>query len=258
MTALFLFLILVVGYYYASKAKIAKINLRRSAGWETYVYLGWHGVRFTLLAILVSTILYFPLFVLLSIIDWLFSTQWKVASLNILKYVVFDNVQVYHLIIAFLTYSICKINIDDENKQDLQQQLKQLAQHDGMLSIILEAANKQKTIRVSLKSKKVYVGLILEEQFERVDLDCIVLVPLVSGYRDKDTLSVFFDCNYYPVYDKNQLFSKSEFSKDDMLRLEDFRLAIRISEVESVSFFDFSVIDEFEYYEKINNSHASS
>lgn len=251
MAALFLFLILIMGYYYASNSKIAKINLRRSAGWETYVYLGFHGTCFVLLGVLICAVMYLPVWIILSFFDWLFNAKLNLSILKFLKYIIFDGIQIYHVIISFLAYGVCKAKINEENsKQDLSEQLKQLSQNDGVVNLVLESAYKQKPIRVSLKSKKVYVGLVLAEQFERIDLDCIVLVPLLSGYRDKDTLDIFFDCNYYSVYEKNKLFERPEFSKDDMLKLEDFRLAIRISEVESVSLFDFRVIGEFERYKK--------
>ena len=108
----------------------------------------------------------------------------------------------------------------------------------------------QKPLRLSLKSRKVYVGLVMEEQFESGDLDYVLIIPLVSGYRDKDTLDIFFDCNYVSVYEKHGLVSEDELSEEKLLKLNDFRLAIKASEIESVAFFEFSVLNEFERYKK--------
>lgn len=46
MAVLFTMLVLVIGYHYARNLPSEKVNLKRSAGWETYVYLGFHGLRF--------------------------------------------------------------------------------------------------------------------------------------------------------------------------------------------------------------------
>ena len=40
MALLVVLLVLVLGYYYAAHIPSEQIKLRRSAGWETYVYLG--------------------------------------------------------------------------------------------------------------------------------------------------------------------------------------------------------------------------
>ena len=104
------------------------------------------------------------------------------------------------------------------------------------------------SVKISLKSRKVYVGIIQSEQFERVDLDNVVIIPFLSGYRDKDTLRIEFDCNYVAVYEKHVIYD-NEFWLDDnnlpililasdtMPRFKDFRLVIRLDEIESIFLF---------------------
>ena len=46
------------------------------------------------------------------------------------------------------------------------------------------------------------------------------------------------------------LFDDDDLSKQEILELDDFRTAIRISEIESVSFFKIEVFNDFERYKK--------
>ena len=55
----------------------------------------------------------------------------------------------------------------------------------------------------------------------------------------------------FSLYEKHELLSgDEELSEEKLLKLDDFRLAIKASEIESVAFFEFSVLNEFERYKK--------
>lgn len=256
MALLVVLLVLVLGYYYADHITAEQIKLRRSAGWETYVYLGFHGLRLILNGAMACLILALPLYVVLWAFDggasWFHFTpdlsggMWRLA-----KYKLFDDIQVYHVVIALLALGGCKNEIQKRHQEDWQQQIKR---YDAMLRIVWQSLHTQVPIRISLKSRKVYVGVVSQEQFSNAELDYMLIVPLVSGYRNKDTLDIFFDCNYYAVYQKYGLFDDDDLSKQEILKLDDFRTAVRISEIESVSFFKMEVFGDFERYEKADHA----
>ena len=101
-------------------------------------------------------------------------------------------------------------------------------------------------MRLSLKSRKIYVGLIQSEQFERLDLENIVILPFLSGFRDKDSLSITFNHNYTDVYFKNQLIpTDSQLDEQCAKKLDAFRVVIRVEEIESISLFDDRYFDDF-------------
>lgn len=258
MAVLFTMLVLVIGYYYAKNIPAEKINLRRSAGWETYVYLGFHGLRFLIMAIFIALIMWLIAYAVLWVIGWLFSLSLPVYMQRIVTHVLFDEIQVYHVIITAFTWALCQGEIRNKKEQGNKLILENIRNYDSLLQLIIEAAADQKVLRFSLKSRKVYVGLVLAEQFETGDLDCVLIIPLLSGYRDKDTLDIFFDCNYASVYEKYSLFSAENTNESDrLMKIEDFRLAVRVNEIESVSFFDFHLFDDFERYEKPkDNNHT--
>lgn len=79
-----------------------------------------------------------------------------------------------------------------------------------------------------------YIGLIDSEQFESADLDNVVIIPFKSGYRDKDTLTLNLDCDYIKVY-QNKSIRFDVDKSNNLSELKQFRCAIRVSEIESIS-----------------------
>lgn len=250
MAVLFTMLILVVGYHYARSLPSEKVNLKRSAGWETYVYLGFHGLRFLVMALVIAIILWIVAFLVLNFFDWVCNLSVRIWLQRKITFILFDDIQVYHVLVAVFAWALCQSEIKDKEKQGNTLIVENIRNYDGLLRLVIEAASMQKPLRLSLKSRKIYVGLVMEEQFESGDLDYVLIIPLISGYRDEDTLDIFFDCNYVSVYEKHGLVSEDELSEKKLLKLNDFRLAIKVSEIESVSFFEFGVIHEFERYKK--------
>ena len=59
-----------------------------------------------------------------------------------------------------------------------------------------EAIDGRKLVELSTKSGKSYVGIATESGVDvRVDCD-VILIPVMSGYRDKRTRKVVFTTNY--------------------------------------------------------------
>lgn len=100
---------------------------------------------------------------------------------------------------------------------------------------------RKKVVLISLSSRKIYVGIIksMGEPTESNGTNQeISLMPLMSGYRDKDTLNIMFTNNY----------NYQEPTKENSLKENDFEIVIDSSIIETASLFDFSE------YEKINTN----
>ncbi|HIF9067553.1 TPA: hypothetical protein ACX6QT_000047 [Photobacterium damselae] len=98
-------------------------------------------------------------------------------------------------------------------------------------SIFYESFAKKKHILISLSSRKVYIGMVnkLGEPSESEEPNQeISLVPVISGYRDKDTLKVILQNEY------------SNLPQTDI----DSSIVIRVDEIETVSWFNHSVYDD--------------
>ncbi|WP_071058147.1 hypothetical protein [Pelistega sp. MC2] len=241
MGVVFILMILVLGYYYVSNYLPAKVELKRSNGWEAYVNLGKHGLIFLLQGFVISAFFFIALWLiekLFYILGSLFS--WNSIDLTtwFFKPIVADFCAGYMCILA-ISFILCKGKVNEKNK-DRGKILHELRGADSILNLVIEAASVLSLVKISLKSKKVYIGLIDSEQFEYADLDNIVIIPYLSGYREKDSLSIKFDCNYAVVYDKKKLTSED---------IRSFRMVIRTPEIESISLFNDDYYEDFEYYD---------
>lgn len=251
MGVVFILMILVLGYQYTSNYLPAKVILKRSSGWEAYVHLGKYGLSFLFNGIfsfvafliflkIIQLMLNFPFHLGVNyqpfdLISWLSK---PVSYVNELYW--------YYVVIFLFAFIQCRhsIKIKNQNKDEIIETLKG---SNSILNLILDATQSLTPIKVSLKSKKVYVGLIDSEQFEHADLDNISIIPYFSGYRDKDFLDIHFDCNYTTVYQKHNISLNTEEGAAEQLRY--FRIVLRVAEIESISLFDPTYYQDFGHAE---------
>lgn len=308
MQVLLIMLILILGYRYTNFDPSVKVNLKQSNSWESYVILGWHGLRFVVKGIITYISLWLRLFCIalpfyfLGSIDWLLCL-FKLFNKNIL------DIPIHEIAIFFLSFLCCEYNeinrkrmckkytllklsyIEFKSKfyRDINSKnsikkflllgcywgivsllfvvnffntffifkkiknflgkepykksnkwLDDLAKENAILGLIITSAREQKLINVSVKSRKVYVGIIQSEQFDKTNVDSINLIPFFSGYRDQEKLKTFLDFNYVKLYEEKGLFDKESdlISSENLRRMGDYRVVIRMSEVESISFFE--------------------
>ena len=250
MAILVVLLILVLGYRYAESVPYEKVKLKRSDGWEAYVYLAKHGLVFiTIAAIIVAAILliFFGIEYFLSKNDLTLYLDKTYENISLTKKTN-NNIGVFAAIVP-ISFFVCS-RVALWKKSDNWRPI--LKKEDSILNLVIEAMDEVKEVKVSLTSRKIYVGLIQSEQFESADLDNIVIIPYMSGYRDKDKLRLEFDCNYISVYRKNGLIPgepTENLNKKHMENLNSFKLVIRMDEVESISLFDPSYYKQFEVEE---------
>ena len=257
MAILLILLILVLGYRYTNAIPAEKIALKRSSGWEAYVRMGSHGIRFVWNAIFVYAIIVVCTVIsiyFIALISHIFNID---GYSEYLKYIIVlstiksHDIGLHDVMITLLAFASCSASTREENNKSQEDQRKEIRKQDAILNIIIDAAERLHPVKISLKSRKVYIGLIQAEQFERPDLDNVTTIPFYSGHRDKDTLNIIFDSNYIKVYEKHygEIFSNdstNSLSPKDMQKLEEFRIVIRLSEIESISFFDLAYyFDDF-------------
>jgi len=71
-----------------------------------------------------------------------------------------------------------------------------------MAKLLRRAVDQQKLVMVTLKSRKIYCGHILEVAADIDAADaCLEILPSFSGYRDKDSLKMGDDRTSYPAID---------------------------------------------------------
>lgn len=118
------------------------------------------------------------------------------------------------------------------------------AQESGALIelVISESLDRQKPVELTLKNGKSYIGFALGRKIAAVDESDIALIPIKSGYRDKDTHELILTTDYISTI-RRCLEDKTMIPD---LRFEDFRVAIPMSEIRSVRIFHPEVYERFQ------------
>lgn len=97
---------------------------------------------------------------------------------------------------------------------------------DGSLGrLFFDSATEGRLVLVSLKSRKIYVGTvnIISEPNEKQGPNIEISInPIMSGYREKDNLRVFFSNDYNDLHDidKSVIFPLSEVSQASWFDIE--------------------------------------
>ena len=155
-----------------------------------------------------------------------------ISILSILSALLLSKLKNYYGI--FVNFISSKVNKDYSNKNIYQLYLMHKIFKDSpMDNIFFESLIKKKPVLISLKSRKTYVGIVIAtgEPNESNGLNQeIVVLPIMSGYRDKDTLSVIFTNDY------------ASFTTESTSTVLD------VASIEVASWFD------FECYEKVNKN----
>lgn len=108
----------------------------------------------------------------------------------------------------------------------------------------MEASVRQFPVIITLKSRKFYVGFIHCPAFEQGASEFLELLPLLSGYRDKDDLTIHVTTNYQKHYINTGIQQGI-----GSLNFYDFRTLIPKGEIEGLSFFDTDTYSKFKEQE---------
>ena len=96
--------------------------------------------------------------------------------------------------------------------------------------LLAQSVKEQEFIELSLRSRKSYIGLILGSEITRHGEPDIALIPLISGYRDKDTLESKITTDYASAIE-------GSLDGDSDLQYGDFQIVIPRDEVVSARIF---------------------
>ncbi len=105
--------------------------------------------------------------------------------------------------------------------------------NDSMLRLLYEAVRRNKPIVITLDSREVYVGYVLNAPNVERESVHAGLVPLLSGYRDHTTLKIHFSVDYEKASDSQNI------------DRNDFLIALPLVRVTSAQWFDLRVYAEF-------------
>lgn len=101
---------------------------------------------------------------------------------------------------------------------------------------LTRAAEDEMPISVTLDNRKTYVGLVGFVPTLNPNDQYFSIIPFFSGYREKDTLDLFFTVDYLDVYKRAGVDQNK------------FLLVLPIAKVTALSFFDPSVYPSFDIH----------
>lgn len=209
MSALFLLLVLVAGFLHCHIHPVQRIRLHRYAGQYLYLRAAGYGVRALAiagtLALIANSLTTSELTALFRLSSYLENTvfvsenplrdAWLLTLFIGMFAVVFS-----HAFGSFIFLCLRYRTLAPSHR------IKGMILGDSPLAAQLYRLYLQrKPIMLSMADRKVYVGMIVDmgepTETEGPDQE-IALVPMLSGYRDKDTLKVEFTTFYKQFYDQ--------------------------------------------------------
>ena len=102
-----------------------------------------------------------------------------------------------------------------------------------MLQLVYNAIEKRQPVLVTLDNRKVYVGYVIDSPDLEQDNVHMGLVPLLSGYRDAQTLRTHFSVDYLSVFESPGVDHN------------DFTVVIPLDRVSSAHLFDLEMCTTF-------------
>jgi hypothetical protein len=124
--------------------------------------------------------------------------------------------------------------------------------NDHLEILMARAGRETKAVSITLKSRKVYVGLITRTHDPLYDRKYIQLLPIKSGYRAADTLALHLTVDYAAVYAQIIQQDASVVAGG----IQGFEIVVPLSEIQSVNLFDPAAYQMFNPPQQITSAEA--
>ncbi|ELD1797645.1 hypothetical protein KW445_14440 [Vibrio fluvialis] len=234
MGVLFVAVVLVSGYLFSYFHISSHYRLTRTDGWHSYFFVAAQGIAFALIAM--------PIIAILDYYDVASNKLGlDISRLSIEPYVSKAIAwSLLTLLLSFIFGLLSQIRYS-KNPKLRDEKILKLVHDNHFERFLLEASYTQTPIAITLGSRKIYIGICLGDELINSKNEHIAIIPLLSGHRDKDDLSVEITNNYQIHYVEEGI----EEGKHTQLTKESFRIIVPTSEIESFSFFDVDTYIKF-------------
>ncbi|WP_368939999.1 hypothetical protein [Proteus mirabilis] len=252
MWALIIVFVLICGYIYVDTHIPSKYKLNKAIGWNAYFCVGAKGGYFLILGLILTVVIVFYLYV----IQFIFNIPYYLGagyspftfSGDILKERLF-GISYLSLIClgctAFVSISqTYTVRNENNTLHSRINAFREIAKDSAIEKLLLDSLEKMEDglmLLISLKSRKVYVGMLDIARFDGLDINTLVIIPVMSGYRDKDTMTFIVEHNYAEHYDQEGITLTSE-----PLSVFHFRHVLPFDQIESLSLFNTNTYQKFQ------------
>ncbi|MES2625263.1 MAG: hypothetical protein V4628_08285 [Pseudomonadota bacterium] len=208
------------GYFFCNWCNFLKYDVLRDTGQRVYLTAALCGIIFYIATFLMYGLqewIWVDLLQLQPIIELEISLESFIAELSV-------------------GFSVCCTLFLNRSSRIKEAALERVWEKNDIDALCSEAASELKPISVTLDNKKVYIGLIFDSLEPGNDAN-LTLLPLYSGYRDKDTLEMNLTTKYQSV---DGLLAKladvdGESVEEVIIKLKEFRVVIPRSRIVTVN-----------------------
>ncbi|HKW96836.1 MAG TPA: hypothetical protein VJN43_03840 [Bryobacteraceae bacterium] len=123
---------------------------------------------------------------------------------------------------------LVNLNIDEVRAKDLAIDQAE----DALLALFVDAVDDDSALLLTLDSRKIYVGFVTESPNLEKENRYLVMLPVISGYRNADDLTVTFTTDYISLW------------RGGNVPPESFLTVIPVSTIKTASAFDLAIYDQ--------------
>lgn len=126
--------------------------------------------------------------------------------------------------------------------------LRRAIRKDALEAFLLDAADREISIALTMDDRKVYVGYVVSGFDPAIGRKCILLLPLMSGYRNQETHKVNFTTFYTDLYGDDGSADKTAPLPAPLehLTAKDFITVLPADRIASYRLFDAPAYREFQ------------
>ncbi|MCE0490704.1 hypothetical protein LU196_11665 [Pantoea sp. Mb-10] len=237
-TAIFMVL-MVCGYWYTNRDMSSRLKIKRSFGWDVYFLIALYGCIFVVQGVLATAFIWLVLLAASALNNALALSEAMHARWHV-DFMTWSFLGIQAPVVVMLTFAVLfcvyrsnwagSARLTASRRKDLYQRL---SRSNGIEQLLLQCMEEGELAWVTLKSRRIYIGMIHAATFEYANTANIVIIPMLSGYRDARTLNLAIEHNYSRWYDQHSI----NFVSEPKSAL-DFRKVIMVSQIESLSLFD--------------------
>ncbi len=227
--------LMVCGYWYSSHDLSTRFKFKRSFGWDVYFLVALYGCVFVLQGMLATAVLWLALLtgsLVTNALPGIFGPEYHHWHMTFMNWTFLGIQAPVVIMLAFaVVFCLWRSNwsptarLDTSGRREL---YKHLSRANGVEGLVYQCMEKGDLAWITLTSQRIYIGMIHTATFDSADANNIVLIPMLSGYRDRETLDLHVEHNYSAWYDAHDT---------DVRAAVDFRKVLLLSQVESLSLF---------------------
>ncbi|WP_158783395.1 hypothetical protein [Pantoea sp. BAV 3049] len=238
-TAIFMVL-MVCGYWYTSRDLTTRFKIKRSFGWDVYFLVALYGCIFVLQGLIATGLIWLLLLGFSALMNALPQVDGGLYHHWQMEFMTWSFLGIQAPVVIMLSFAVVfciyrsnwsgSARLNSSNRKKL---YKKLSRANGVEGLLFQCMDEGELAWVTLKSRRIYIGMIHTASYENTSTSNLVLIPMLSGYRDGKTLNLSIEHNYAKWYAEHNITLNSE-PKSAMA----FRKVIMLDQIESLSLFD--------------------